>query len=496
MFVMDNKMCIAIDVGGSGGKMAAATYSQKKITIHRITIFENPAETDEQGNRIKISASALFNSIKLGLWNFSKLGAIDSMGIDTWGGSYAYLDPDGKLVGNIYNDRDRRTTATYSRTCEVMSEWEVFLEAGGKNSRSTILSQVHYDHLEHGELLSKVDSMLLMPSFLSYLFTGTLSCERTMSSITCLTDPTGLTWSGKIIEKFGLQRQIFPRLVNTGSLNGYTRDSLSQEIGGKIKVINTAGHDTAAALSILPDLEPCDCFISIGTTIVVGTISESPVMAQVVFDSGYRNSAGPFGRNLLRINISGFWIVNEILKQLKSENMEMTFDELEKAAARITNNRSFFDPKRKAFNVQNANMTAAIRAYCRDTGQVVPEDIGALMRCVLESFAMRIRYSLDGLKKILGIRQFDRVFVINGGVRNSLLMQIISDALDHDIMVGIPWASLGGNLVVQMCATGMIEKIDLADVCRNSFRLRRIQAREPEKWHQKYSELVKSDFYI
>jgi sugar (pentulose or hexulose) kinase len=338
--------------------------------------------------------------------------------------------------------------------------------------------------------------MLLMPSFLSYLFTGTLSCERTMSSITCMTDPTGLSWSGKIIGKFGLQRQIFPKLVDTGSLNGYTRDSLSREIGGKIKVINTAGHDTAAALSILPDLGPRDCFISIGTTIVVGAISESPVMAQAVFEHGYRNSAGPFGRNLLRINISGFWIVNEILKQLKSENREMTFAELEKAAAGITDNRSFFDPKRKVFNVQNANMMAAIRAYCRDAGQVVPEDIGSLMRCVLESFAMRIRYSLDGLKKIVGIRRFDRVFVINGGVRNSLLMQIISDALDHDILVGIPWASLGGNLVIQMCAAGMIDKKDLADVCRNSFELHRVQAKDAGKWHQKYTELAASEFFV
>jgi sugar (pentulose or hexulose) kinase len=219
-------------------------------------------------------------------------------------------------------------------------------------------------------------------------------------------------------------------------------------------------------------------------------------MAQAVFEHGYRNSAGPFGRNLLRINISGFWIVNEILKQLKSENREMTFAELEKAAAGITDNRSFFDPKRKVFNVQNANMMAAIRAYCRDAGQVVPEDIGSLMRCVLESFAMRIRYSLDGLKKIVGIRRFDRVFVINGGVRNSLLMQIISDALDHDILVGIPWASLGGNLVIQMCAAGMIDKKDLADVCRNSFELHRVQAKDAGKWHQKYTELAASEFFV
>ena len=57
--------------------------------------------------------------------------------------------------------------------------------------------------------------------------------------------------------------------------------------------------------------------------------------------------------------------MNEILKQLKSENRGMTFDELEKAAAGITNNQSFFDPKRKDFNVQNANMMAAIGPTAR-----------------------------------------------------------------------------------------------------------------------------------
>lgn len=86
--------------------------------------------------------------------------------------------------------------------------------------------------------------------------------------------------------------------------------------------------------------------------------------------------------------------------------------------------------------------------------------------------------------------------MINGGVRNRLLMQIIADALDHDILVGIPWASLGGNFIIQMCSTGLIDKKDLAEVCSNSFKLEKSHPKDSKRWPEKYAEMLNSKFFV
>lgn len=49
-------------------------------------------------------------------------------------------------------------------------------------------------------------------------------------------------------------------------------------------------------------------------------------------------------------------------------------------------------------------MPERIRAYCRRTGQPVPDSIGAVVRCIDESLAMRYRQAALELEACLGAR--------------------------------------------------------------------------------------------
>jgi hypothetical protein len=46
-------------------------------------------------------------------------------------------------------------------------------------------------------------------------------------------------------------------------------------------------------------------------------------------------------------------------------------------------------------------MPAAIRAYCRRSGQPEPESVGEIVRCCLESRALRYRWVLSALEELI-----------------------------------------------------------------------------------------------
>ena len=490
---MNKKFTVAVDVGGSGGKMAAATYDNHKITLHHLINFDNPGIINR--NTHKVDAINLFKNIKSGLHEISLKGEIDSFGIDTWGGSYGYIDKKGSLIGDIFNCRDHRTVNSFPKTQEVMSNWEIYSRTGQNNSRFSVLSHIHKDLLENKPFLSEAEAMLLLPSLLTFLFTGVPCCESTMASTTCLTDPTGLNWDPYIIDKFNIPAALFPKLAEIGTLNGFVTDKLSHDIGSQVKVINTAGHDTASALSVLPLIDNNDCFISIGTTIVIGSVTSNPIISKEAQSKDYKNAVDGLGRNFLSTDVTGFWIINEIRKFLASENHAKSFDELHTLASEAPDNESFFDPCSRIFKSQNANMLSLISSFLQDSGQKVPEDLGGIIRCVFESYAMRIKYSLQNLLEVLKIEKFNNIYVISGGTRNKILMQMIADALDQKITVGIPWATLFGNLIVQMLGLGVIDKKDLVAICSNSWECRSGIPQNSSRWQRNYEELMKSNLY-
>lgn len=490
---MEKELTVAVDIGGSGGKIVTAAIENKKIIFHEQLSFDNPLITE--GGYYKVDIYSLFESIKESLKKISKTGKINSFGIDTWGGSYGYVSRDnGSIVGDIYNCRDKRTITSFPESTGIMSEWEIFLATGQIYSRFSVLSQIYTDLIEK-RIDSFSNTLLLLPSLISYLFTGNLVCESSMASTTCLTKVNGLEWEREIIKKFGFSESIFPKISNIGSFNGYLSTSLVEEFGWNTKVINTAGHDTAAAIAALPDLNNGDCFISIGTTIVIGTVTDKPVICKEAYEKGFKNSTCAFNKFFLSTDVTGFWIINEIIKNFEFENIKIDFEELNNCAMASGENYSFIDPCAKDFKVKSSNVLSTIAKYCLDHGQILPNDLGSFVRCVLESFAMRIKYSFENLKKIFGDEELGKIYLISGGVRNKLLMQMIADALDKEVYAGLPLATVAGNLIIQMSSTNLIGINEINEICKNSFAFTRYEPKNPGRWRENYSNLINSNFY-
>ena len=78
-------------------------------------------------------------------------------------------------------------------------------------------------------------------------------------------------------------------------------------------------------------------------------------------------------------------------------------------------------------------MTARIQAYCRKTNQPVPEGIGPLLRCVLESLAMKYRYAITALEDIWG-EKLPVLRVVGGGCKDELLLTYTANATNRQVI--------------------------------------------------------------
>jgi rhamnulokinase len=140
-------------------------------------------------------------------------------------------------------------------------------------------------------------------------------------------------------------------------------------------------------------------------------------------------------------------------------------------------------------------MPARIQNYCQGTQQPIPQTKGAIVRCALESLALKYRWVLDRLEEMLGYR-LDPIHIIGGGTQNGLLNQLTADATRRSVVAGPIEATAIGNVLMQAVALGHLQSLDEARaVVRHSFKPERYQAQTSTEWeaaYQKLCELLKT----
>ena len=103
-------------------------------------------------------------------------------------------------------------------------------------------------------------------------------------------------------------------------------------------------------------------------------------------------------------------------------------------------------------------MPAAIRAYCLRTSQPAPESVGAVVRCCLESLALKYRWVVDALETLTG-RSLDTFRIVGGGSQNALPCQLTADACKRQVVAGPVEAAALGNILVQIIAMGHLPEL-------------------------------------
>ena len=134
------------------------------------------------------------------------------------------------------------------------------------------------------------------------------------------------------------------------------------------------------------------------------------------------------------------------------------------------NNPSFLAPE---------SMTEAVRAFCRKTGQQVPETEWEMAAVIYNSLGKCYGDTAGQIRAITG-RKYDRICVVGGGSNADYLNQVTADATGLDVYAGPGEASAIGNLLAQMIGDGIFPDLKEARACvRDSFVIRQFRPAVP-----------------
>jgi rhamnulokinase len=268
------------------------------------------------------------------------------------------------------------------------------------------------------------------------------------------------------------------------------RSAVASETGlNAAPVIAPASHDTASAVAAVPASGESWAYISSGTWSLMGIERPAPIINEQSLQYNFTNEGGVAGTTRFLKNIMGLWLVQECRRAWERAGKAYSYEELARLAQAAPAFVSVINPDDASF-ILPAGMPSAIAEFCRRSGQPVPTAPGAVIRCALESLALRYRWVLQRLEELSG-QQLNSIHVVGGGCQNELLCQFTADACDRPVLAGPVEATAIGNVLVQAVGLGLLGSLaDAREVVRQSFEVRTYEPRNPESWHEPYSRFL------
>jgi rhamnulokinase len=185
----------------------------------------------------------------------------------------------------------------------------------------------------------------------------------------------------------------------------------------------------------------------------------------------------------------GLWLVQECRRTWATQGQEHSYAELTAMATSAEPLVSIIDPDYAEF-LPPGDMPARVREYCRQTGQPIPDDQGAMIRCLLEGIALKYRLVLERLESMIG-RRLEPIHIVGGGTQNQLLSQFTADATGRHVVTGPVEATATGNILMQAVALGHIGGSgECQQVLRNSFELSNFEPGDKAPWDEAYQKLL------
>ncbi|MEN9937175.1 MAG: hypothetical protein RLZZ387_3754 [Chloroflexota bacterium] len=449
---------LAIDIGASSGRVMVGRWDGQRLAIEELHRFSNgPIEED---GHMHWDALRLWREVQAGIARFAERGEpLAGIGVDTWAIDYGLLDEGGDLLGNPYHYRDRRTAGVPQYVDTRVPSAEVYAQTGIQRMPINTLYQIVSMARAQDPQLAAARTLLLMPDLLHYWMTGRAVAEYSNATTTQFFHARERRWATELLEALGVPTRILPPVVAPGTVLGPLLPTLRDALGlrGDVSVIAVGTHDTASAVAAVPGLDERSAYISSGTWSLVGVELLEPILSAQARALNFTNEGGVAGTIRFLKNVGGLWLLQECQRRWEREGQSYSWPQLVALAERVHPLKSLVDPDAPEF-LNPDDMPAAIREYCRRTSQPIPEGVGEVVRCCLESLALKYRWVIEALEMLTG-RCIDTVRVVGGGSQNALLCQLTADACRRRVVAGPVEATALGNILVQAVATGQFSDI-------------------------------------
>jgi len=476
--VSTNDTLLAIDLGAESGRAVRGGFDGTRLRIEEVLRFPN--QPVEIRDTLCWDILGIYANVQAAIEKARAGGGLRSIGVDAWGVDFGLLDRAGRLVANPVHYRDRRTEGMMQRAFGIVAREDIFRATGNMFLELNTLYQLLALRLAEDPTLEIAARMLNIPDLLNYWLCGVMAHELTIASTTQCLAADRRDWAWDLLRRLDLPARLFGDIAAPASCLGTLRDNR------RTTVVAPASHDTGSAVMAVPGQGEGLAWISSGTWSVVGVLTDAVVLAPEVLAWNFTNEAGGDGRNRLSRNVMGLWLLQECRRQWEREGQAWSYAELVKMSGAAPPLRSLVDPDDPRF-FRPGGMPDAIRQYCAATGQPAPQSAGEIARCILESLALAYRRALDWLEALTH-RRIERIHVVGGGARNSLLCQFTADAARRPVVAGPAEATAIGNLLAQARANGWIgSSAEAAEVVRRSFPTQEFASAADGAWEDAYA---------
>ena len=445
------KRYLAADFGAGSGRVIVGTPSAEGIQLEEIHRFENNQKMID--GHLRWDFQALFNELKTGMKKaFAKYGdEIESIGVDTWGVDFGLLDKDGKLISMPVCYRDDRTKGMLELAFQKLPKEEYFQHAANQfmeiNTAFQLLSAtVETSHCGVSEL-QRAEKLLFMPDLFNYFLTGKCYNEFTISSTSQLLNSLTHQWDDVIFDKLGLPKCFMQEIVYPGTVIGRLTDELAEELGGNLNVVAVGSHDTASAVASISDAGDDWAFISSGTWSLMGTPTKEPIISKEALESDFTNEGMTDGRIRFLKNITGLWLIQQLVKEWESEGYKCDYSDLVKEAEQSTLSSSFDVDDARFMNPEK--MSEAILSYLKEKNENIPVTKGDYMRCICISLAKKYAEVKTQMERCTN-KKINKIYIVGGGSRNQLLNKLAAEYTGCEVVRGEVEATAMGNIIVQL----------------------------------------------
>ena len=480
---------LAFDFGASSGRAMLGSFDGERIVLEEVHRFSNDPVI-VNGTMYWDTLRQLFE-IKQGLIKAKNTTSFSSVGIDTWGVDFGLLDEKGFLLENAVHYRDARTKTAVADVAKIVPDHELYGRTGIQFMYFNTIYQLYALQQQRPEILERADCALLTPDLMAYFLTEKKQSEYSIASTTALLNPWTKQWDKELFERIGIKPDLFPEVVASGTPLAHLSEALCKELGLKpVPVISVASHDTASAVVSVPAKEKDFIYISSGTWSLMGIESDHPLIDEQTAGLNFTNEGGYGGKIRYLKNIMGLWLIQEVRRQWIREGMNLSYADMEREALSKPAFVSFIDPDDLIF-APPGDMPGRIKQRCQESGQVVPQDVGAIVRCIYESLALKYRSTKEKIEEVVG-HPFNTMHVVGGGTKDGLLSQFTANACNAQLVAGPIEATAMGNCAVQLIATGHIRDLTHArEVISHSFATQFYEPKETTAWDEAYARFNK-----
>jgi sugar (pentulose or hexulose) kinase len=476
---------VALDLGGSGGKIFLASLAKDKCCFKEIHRFANAPR--QMGGGLYWDFVYIYSQMVEGLRKaVHETGdAIESLAIDSFSNDFGIVDRNGELISPVRCYRDSRTTRLAAELDAIMSPAERHRLTGNQNAPFNTLMHLGAMRLSGQDWMLRNGTLLFVPDLLNYFMTGVTAVEYTIASVSQMYSFVESGWSADIIAAYDIPVTLLPKIVLPGTVRGKTTDAFNRQVGSRgFKVVTACEHDTASAF--LSSIAPRgSAIISSGTWSLMGMELQGHIINDETCRLNFANEGGYPGRHRFLHNAMGSWIIQELRREWTAEGTDYSYGELDGMAAQAEPFRHLIDVDDSRF-FSPGRMREKIVSLCREQGGSVPRSPGEFVRCVQECLALRFRWILEKLELLTGTA-VPAVNMLGGGSRGEFACRLIADACERTVFAGPEEATALGNISVQLSAAGIAESLDAAKtVIVSSLPVKKYDPITPAAWLEPY----------